>query len=276
MDALPLPLDLIEYISHHMRATQLQAAIRGYRVRARLLQLCEGRADWICDDDVCDYQSAFPNEPCACTHTKTVKYNTTVQLVLTNLGIGAFGMHPMHLHGHSFRVLYVGYPPVYNDTRTVCKWPAGAPHPECLSSDDIVCANGTGCAVASWRGGAPPAGALNFDRPVVKDTLVVPPGGYAVVRFVADNPGLWHLHCHMAHHLQSGMGMLLNEAPEKQPLFPPPPGFPRCGSLPDSSVLKSHVADSRGRWEALHGAGLAAEEDDEANSRGRGQMRDER
>jgi len=55
MDALPLPFDLIEHISRHMRATQLQAAIRGYCVRARLLQLCEGRADWVCDDDVCDY-----------------------------------------------------------------------------------------------------------------------------------------------------------------------------------------------------------------------------
>ena len=55
MDTLPLPGDLIEYISLHMRATQLQAALRGYRVRARLLQLCDGRADWVCDDDVCDY-----------------------------------------------------------------------------------------------------------------------------------------------------------------------------------------------------------------------------
>jgi len=57
MDTLPLPADLVEYISLHMRATQLQAAVRGYRVRARLLQLCEGRADWVCADDVIEYLS---------------------------------------------------------------------------------------------------------------------------------------------------------------------------------------------------------------------------
>jgi FtsP/CotA-like multicopper oxidase with cupredoxin domain len=205
-----------------------------------------------CDDAACD-TSAFPREPCECTHTRPLPLNASVQLVLTNLGPGAFGMHPAHLHGHSFRVLRVGYPPVYNDTRAVCKWPAGAPHPECLSTDEITCAEGTGCAVAGWRGGAPPAGSLNFHRPPVKDTVVIPPGGYAVVRFRADNPGLWHLHCHMAHHLQAGMGMLLNEAPELHKHFPPPAGFPRCGSLADSGALQRHVADARGRWEELAG-----------------------
>ena len=203
-----------------------------------------------CDDAVCD-TSAFPKEPCACTHTRDIPFNATVQLVLTNLGFGDFGMHPAHLHGHAFHVLHVGYPPVYNDTRTVCKWPAGTPHPACLSNDEITCAKGTGCAVASWRGGAPPSGALNLDRPPVKDTVVIPPGGYVVVRFIADNPGLWHLHCHMAHHLYKGMGMLLNEAADMQPHFPPPAGFPRCGSLPDSDGLKRHVTDARGRWEEL-------------------------
>ena len=48
-------------------------------------------------------------------------------------------------------------------------------------------------------------------------------------RFRTDNPGLWHLHCHMAHHLESGMAMLINEAPEYHARFQPPPGFPQCG-----------------------------------------------
>lgn len=29
----------------------------------------------------------------------------------------------------------------------------------------------------------------NYDNPVQKDTILVPDGGYAVLRFVADNPG---------------------------------------------------------------------------------------
>ena len=83
---------------------------------------------------------------------------------------------------------------------------------------------------------------------------MVPPGGYAVVRFVADNPGWWHLHCHMAQHLQSGMGMVLVEAPEllrQGGLFGPPSGFPRCGNFEDTGEGAKHAAEARGRWEAL-------------------------
>ena len=38
---------------------------------------------------------------------------------------------------------------------------------------------------------------------------------------------MWHFHCHMAHHLYYGMGMVIDAAPEFQQLFPPPPGFPQ-------------------------------------------------
>jgi FtsP/CotA-like multicopper oxidase with cupredoxin domain len=184
-----------------------------------------------------------------------------VQLVLTNLGVGAFGMHPVHLHGFSFHVLHIEYPPVFNDTGTVCQWPEGDPHPTCKSSDKVACVPGTGCAVAGWAGPAgsgPPAGMLNFNRPPRKNTVVVPAGGFAVVRFRVDNPGMWHLHCHMADHLASGMGMILNAAPELQPQLPPPAGFPRCGNLRDSESLAEHVASSRQRWEAMLLGGAAA------------------
>ena len=93
--------------------------------------------------------------------------------------MAGFGMHPMHLHGHTFQVLKVGMPPVYEDTGAVCKWAEGAPHPTCLSNTDIVCVNGTGCAQAHWKDGKAPA--LNLERPPLKDTVVIPPGGYVVV-----------------------------------------------------------------------------------------------
>eukprot|EP00656_Telonema_subtile_P018246 TRINITY_DN19840_c0_g1_i2.p1 TRINITY_DN19840_c0_g1~~TRINITY_DN19840_c0_g1_i2.p1 ORF type:complete len:666 (-),score=126.12 TRINITY_DN19840_c0_g1_i2:189-2186(-) len=200
-----------------------------------------------CDPDVCD-KSPFPSQPCECTHYATVPHNYTVQLILTNLGVGGFGMHPVHLHGHDFRVLKIGFPPVFPDTGAVCKWPAGDAHPTCKQTEDIICEDGTGCAVARWNGTAP---VLNRDRPPVKNTVVVPPGGYTVVEFESNNPGWWHLHCHMAHHLQSGMGMILNEAPEMQAQFPAPPGFPRCGSLDDTSELAAHVAQARSKWEQM-------------------------
>jgi FtsP/CotA-like multicopper oxidase with cupredoxin domain len=46
---------------------------------------------------------------------------------------------------------------------------------------------------------------------VTQDTVVVPAGGYVVIRIVSNNPGFWHMHCHMSHHLFYGMGLVLNE-----------------------------------------------------------------
>ncbi|KAJ2338398.1 ferroxidase fet3, partial [Coemansia sp. RSA 2618] len=49
--------------------------------------------------------------------------------------------------------------------------------------------------------------------PVRRDTITVPPKEYAVVRFVADNPGAWLLHCHMVGHEQQGLMATFVEAP---------------------------------------------------------------
>jgi FtsP/CotA-like multicopper oxidase with cupredoxin domain len=67
--------------------------------------------------------------------------------------------HPMHLHGHSFRVL----------TRN------GAPVPH-----------------RQWA-----------------DTVLIPPKEVVDIAFVADNPGDWMLHCHVADHQMSGMMTIL-------------------------------------------------------------------
>jgi FtsP/CotA-like multicopper oxidase with cupredoxin domain len=202
-----------------------------------------------CPDD-CDTR-VFPQQPCECTHFKSIPFNKTVQIVAMNLGIGAFGLHPLHLHGHSFHLLKIGYPPHYNDTGAVCRWPAGTPHPSCMQSEDIESGKGTDFATARWKNDTVPS--LNFDRAIRKDTVIIPPGGYVVLRFRTDNPGWWHLHCHMAHHLMSGLGMFINEAPELQGRFPPPPGFPTCKSMKDSKQLATAALDSRGRWEELTG-----------------------
>jgi FtsP/CotA-like multicopper oxidase with cupredoxin domain len=46
--------------------------------------------------------------------------------------------------------------------------------------------------------------------PVHLDTLLVPPGETWDVGFVADNPGIWMLHCHILNHGASGMSMTIN------------------------------------------------------------------
>jgi FtsP/CotA-like multicopper oxidase with cupredoxin domain len=44
---------------------------------------------------------------------------------------------------------------------------------------------------------------------MLKDTVSVPPSSTVVVRFTADNPGVWMIHCHELHHAAGGMGTLL-------------------------------------------------------------------
>ena len=48
---------------------------------------------------------------------------------------------------------------------------------------------------------------FNLVNPVRKDTVIVPRRGYVVVRFRANNPGVWMLHCHVLWHEGSGMVM---------------------------------------------------------------------
>ena len=49
----------------------------------------------------------------------------------------------------------------------------------------------------------------NFERPIMKDNVAIPQQGYAIIRFIADNPGFWMLHCHLDSHSDPGMMMIL-------------------------------------------------------------------
>jgi hypothetical protein len=50
-------------------------------------------------------------------------------------------------------------------------------------------------------------GAYNLINPLRKDTVCVPRRGYVVLKFHADNEGLWMFHCHILWHQASGMSM---------------------------------------------------------------------
>jgi FtsP/CotA-like multicopper oxidase with cupredoxin domain len=45
---------------------------------------------------------------------------------------------------------------------------------------------------------------------VLRDTVQIPRRGYAVLRFRADNPGVWLFHCHVMWHLAGGMAMIVD------------------------------------------------------------------
>lgn len=57
----------------------------------------------------CDNHDCGDDKICYCHYSLTVPYNKTIQMVWLNMGSGAGWAHPMHLHGHSFYLLKMGY-----------------------------------------------------------------------------------------------------------------------------------------------------------------------
>merc|ERR1711977_359562 len=113
----------------------------------------------------------------------TLKFplNSTIDLILriANDSMDTMG-HPMHLHGHKFWVLGTGsgtFP--YNTTADA------------------------------------PSSMINIENPPYRDTVDLPPSGWAALRYVTDNPGAWLFHCHIQWHLVSGMALVLVEGEEQ-------------------------------------------------------------
>ena len=199
----------------------------------------------IYDRNMCrSASSAITSPECRCVHVADVpNFGTTTRFVLTNLGTNTFFNHPIHLHGHSFFVLEVGFPE-YNVT-------TGFKHCDndslnCFVPDGIDRCGYTNfspanipeefqftCFNPEWNQGREPL----FGDPtakinpytVRKDTVVIPSGGYVVIQFLADNPGYWLIHCHVEVHLHEGMAVIINETHGSQ--TPPPDGMRTCGNF---------------------------------------------
>eukprot|EP00250_Pteridium_aquilinum_P020581 c24868_g1_i1 orf=135-1919(-) len=72
---------------------------------------------------------------------------------------------------------------------------------------------------------------LNLHDPPLRNTIGVPAAGWAAIRFKADNPGVWYLHCHLEIHTTWGLAMAFivkNGIGSSQTLPPPPADLPRC------------------------------------------------
>ncbi|XP_041354904.1 laccase-1-like [Gigantopelta aegis] len=137
-------------------------------------------------------------EFCECAHKMTVGVGDTVEIVLIDEGATTSTNHPIHLHGHNFRVVAMDR--------------LG----ESTSLEEVKALDTAG-GISRKLSGA-----------IAKDTVTVPDGGYTVIRFVADNPGFWLLHCHIESHLSQGMGSIIQVGqPREMPK--PPKGWPRCG-----------------------------------------------
>ncbi|KAG0002957.1 hypothetical protein BGZ65_002166 [Modicella reniformis] len=56
---------------------------------------------------------------------------------------------------------------------------------------------------------------INTINPLRRDTATVPNRGFTVIRFKADNPGVWALHCHIEWHVTTGLVMQFIELPDE-------------------------------------------------------------
>lgn len=120
--------------------------------------------------------------------------NDSRQFLQSNLNFTLFeGQedHPMHFHGYDFFVVAM----------------------------DIVANNDTLLNLKSMN----EQGLIrkNLKNPIRKDTVRVPTAGYTIIRFVANNPGYWLVHCHVSFHLYLGMGFILKVGEDENMKSPP-------------------------------------------------------
>ncbi|CAN6335346.1 unnamed protein product [Urochloa humidicola] len=131
-------------------------------------------------------------QPVPGTKVYTLKYGAAVQVVLQGTNIFAGENHPIHIHGYDFYVLAQGFGNFDAKTHTLL---------------------------------------FNLDDPPMRNTVAVPVNGWAVIRFVADNPGVWLMHCHLDVHITWGLAMAFlvqDGVGELQSLEAPPPDLPLC------------------------------------------------
>lgn len=125
------------------------------------------------DDDVALNSEIYGSN----THSFVLQKDEVVEIVLNNQDTGK---HPFHLHGHIFEVVERG--PDYTDEAVPIPYNESAPY-------------------------------TPREEPLFRDTLYVRPQSYFVIRFKADNPGVWFFHCHIEWHLHQGLAIVLVEDP---------------------------------------------------------------
>jgi len=158
---------------------------------------------------------------CYCTFMNDLPYNKTVQLVLTNMAYNklGYGHHTLHLHGYDFTVLKTAFAKVDRNTSTILE-----------TSKDVNCP-GKFCRGASWVDyDAVSKTFVDVATAPEQDSVLLPYGGYTVVRFRTDNPGSWFMHCHQMMHAIEGMETIFRVAPEM--VQKPPANFAQyCGDF---------------------------------------------
>lgn len=101
--------------------------------------------------------------------------------------------HPIHLHGHYFRVLGSSPNSTFPEDKTVAQ----------------MAQMGSSEYKINTRSDAPR-----------RDSAHLPEAGWLAIRFASSNPGVWLLHCHINSHLSSGMAVAFIELAGELQQFP--------------------------------------------------------
>ncbi|XP_014613124.1 PREDICTED: laccase-1-like [Polistes canadensis] len=141
--------------------------------------------------------------PCFCTHVVNIPYKSLIEILLCDENASVDLHHPFHLHGYSYQVMAIKG---FNDTK-----PTPQQRRQFLQEYDEGLRNG------------------RYNQQPRKDTIKVPVGGCAILRFYTDNPGWWLFHCHFLWHTISGMDVVIHVG-EESDMPPVPNGFPVCGN----------------------------------------------
>ncbi|XP_052172012.1 laccase-17-like [Diospyros lotus] len=141
-----------------------------------------------------NYTGTPPSNIMLSTGTKVVvlPFNATVELVMQDTSIIGAESHPLHLHGFNFFVVGQGFGN-YDPKKDPAKF--------------------------------------NLVDPAERNTFGVPSGGWVAIRFRADNPGVWFMHCHLEVHTSWGLKMawvVMDGKLRNQKLPPPPSDLPKC------------------------------------------------
>ncbi|XP_021732559.1 laccase-12-like [Chenopodium quinoa] len=131
-------------------------------------------------------------QPLKATKLYKMKYGSTVQIVIQGTSIVTGENHPMHIHGYDFYIIAQGFGNFNPSTDTK---------------------------------------KFNLIDPPMRNTVAVPVNGWAVIRFVADNPGVWLMHCHLDVHITWGLAMAFiveDGIGELETLEAPPEDLPIC------------------------------------------------
>ena len=201
-----------------------------------------------CDHDLC---KAAIRQKCKCTHVHRIKKDRSIQLVLSTVGPNTSSVsidtsrfaHPVHLHGHYFHVVDIRFGNYYESGKLK------------NLNQDIDCGGQNVCTKPKWAMGVSRDYSTEITNAPLKDTILIPFGGYAVVYFKADNPGYWYLHCHIEVHQLEGMGVIISEAENEATI--PPEGMQReCGNL--TLTLEEFESARNGKQNG--GSGLSGQE----------------